>query len=517
MSIEVAALRTKGVRYPSRSPFHPSTAYPEYPFKGFLQEEPNVAYDGVRELLHLLRLDARNLDTDRWNPLGHIIQPGMIVVLKPNFVRSRHYEGKDLFSVITHPSVLRAVADYCWIALKGAGRIVIADAPNFDTDWDELRQNLGLQALTEFFTSRGQPHFEVLDLRVYWRSPRIPFRDPRHMPSCERKLKGDPAGVIVVNLDKRSSLYGREPEKFYGAVFDRQETITRHTGDRQEYEVSRTILNADVVISVPKLKVHKRCGTTLNAKGLVGICTNKNYLVHYTLGPPSEGGDQYPDKLLTGFERSIINWERWMYDHLLAPRSLPLELVHRFLFGFLYLKVGASLGVKIPASKRVYEPGCWYANDSTWRMATDLMKIAVFADKQGVVQDCPQRKWFSVVDGIIGGENRGPLTPDPKEAGVLIAGENLLAVDLVATRLMGLDPMLLQLYRNLLNDPHFDFGVRSLENIMVLSNEAAWTTCLRDRKNPFLGFKPHPGWIGHVEIQRKDPSAANHNHQEKCI
>src|ERR1035441_3004116 len=136
MSIEVAALRTKVVRYPSRSPFHPSTAYPEYPFKGFLQEEPNVAYDGVRELLRLLRLDARNLDTDRWNPLGHIIQPGMTVVLKPNFVRSRHYEGKDLFSVIPHNSVLRAVADYCWIALKGAGRIVIADAPNFDTDWD---------------------------------------------------------------------------------------------------------------------------------------------------------------------------------------------------------------------------------------------------------------------------------------------------------------------------------------------------------------------------------------------
>ena len=226
---------------------------------------------------------------------------------------------------------------------------------------------------------------------------------------------------------------------------------------------------------------------------------------------------QYPDKLLTGFERSIINWERWMYDHLLAPRSLPLELVHRFLFGFLYLKVGGSLGVKVPASKRVYEPGCWYANDSTWRMATDLMKIAVFADKQGVVQDCPQRKWFSVVDGIIGGENRGPLTPDPKEAGVLIAGENLLAVDLVATRLMGLDPMLLQLYRDLLNDPHFDFGVRSLENITVMSNEAAWTSCLRDCKNPFLGFKPHPGWIGHVEIQRKDLRAANHNHQEKCI
>jgi hypothetical protein len=136
-------------------------------------------------------------------------------------------------------------------------------------------------------------------------------------------------------------------------------------------------------------------------------------------------------------------------------------------------------------------------------MATDLMKVAMFADRQGLVQNYPQRKWFSVVDGIIGGENRGPLTPDPKEAGVLIAGENLLAVDIVATRLMGLDPMVVQLYRNLLADPHFDFGVRSLEEITVMSNEAAWTTCLRDRTNRFLGFKPHPGWIGHIEISPK--------------
>ena len=42
---------------------------------------------------------------------------------------------------------------------------------------------------------------------------------------------------------------------------------------------------------------------------------------------------------------------------------------------------------------------------------------------------------------MIGGENNGPLAPDPVAAGVLLAGENLLAVDLVAARLMGFDPL----------------------------------------------------------------------------
>jgi uncharacterized protein (DUF362 family) len=502
MSVKVAVVKTASAQYPTRSPYYPSVSYPEYPFPGCVQPEPNAAYDGVRQLFRLMRLDGEHIDTKQWNPLGHIIKPGMTVVIKPNFVRSRHFDGKDLFSMITHPSVLRVVADYCWIALKKSGRIVIADAPNFDADWTELRQRLGLQELLEFFLSRGRPQVELLDLRDYWGKSRLPFFETRHMPSCERKLRGDPAGALVINLGERSALCGfPHPEKYYGAVFDRRETITHHIGGRQEYEVSRTIMTADVIVSVPKLKVHKRCGTTLNIKGLVVICTNKNYLVHYTLGSPSTGGDQYPDNLFTSGEQRIINWERWMYDHFLAYRSIPLELVHRFIFGLLYLKVGGAMGIKIPAKKRVYEPGCWYANDSTWRMATDLMKVAVFADQRGVMQERSQRQFFSIVDGIIGGENKGPLTPDPVASRVLVGGENLLAVDIVATRMMGFDPLRVRMYRFLLEESEPDYGIHSFDDIEVVASPEEWQSCLRDQSSKFLDFKPHPGWVGHIEVQ----------------
>jgi hypothetical protein len=263
-------------------------------------------------------------------------------------------------------------------------------------------------------------------------------------------------------------------------------------------------MNADVVISVPKMKVHKRSGVTLNVKGLVGICTNKNFLVHYILGEPSKGGDQIPDGFLTPKETRVVGFERWMYDHFLSHRSLALEMVHRVIFGVLYLKVGQRLGFRVPKQKRLSEPGNWYGNDSTWRMATDLFKVLLFADKNGELKSKRQRRLFSVVDGIIGGENKGPLTPDPKPSGVMVGGENLLAVDIAAARLMGFDPEKLKLYKYLLSDTGFDYEIDGIDDINVVADDPAFENCLKDHESSFLDYKPYPSWVGHVEIDHME-------------
>ena len=80
----------------------------------------------------------------------------------------------------------------------------------------------------------------------------------------------------------------------------------QHAG-RHEYAISRSPLEADVFISIPKLKTHKKCGITVNLKGLVGINANKNWLPHYSFGAPEDGGDQF-DKgsLKTKFENWIV-------------------------------------------------------------------------------------------------------------------------------------------------------------------------------------------------------------------
>jgi uncharacterized protein (DUF362 family) len=47
---------------------------------------------------------------------------------------------------------------------------------------------------------------------------------------------------------------------------------------------------------------------------------------------------------------------------------------------------------------------------------------------------------FAIVDGIVGMEGNGPIQGKPKHCGVLILGDDLVAVDATATRLMMIDP-----------------------------------------------------------------------------
>lgn len=488
----VAVVRVDQAHYSDAPPYHPTVAYPEYPFKEHVSTGPNFAYAGVRDLLHHLELDPERWGSPAWNPLGSLIAPGMTVVLKPNFVLSRHPHGKDLYSIITHPSVLRAVADYCWIALKGSGRIVIADAPQYDCNFSELLASTRLDEVARFYDGAGGPEFQVLDLRNYWSRW-------KHFASLLIPLPGDPSGGLVVNLGRQSALYGwAHSKELYGAVYRRQETARHHSGERHEYEVSRTIMNADAVISIPKLKVHKKVGVTLNAKGLVGITTNKNFLVHYTLKPPAEGGDQYPDEWFTPMEERLIRTERWMYDHFLSSASRPWEYLHRSIY-FLHNNVTRRCGLRVGPGKRLLDAGNWHGNDSAWRMVVDLLGVFHFADTDGRLQTRPQRRMLSVVDGIIGGEHNGPLAPDPKPAGCLIGGTNLLAVDVVGTRVMGFDPMKVRYLRAAMTGAAFDFGLSSLGEIDVIAATQRYRDCLRESRDPLLRFRPHPGWVGHLE------------------
>ena len=496
MQDRIVAICSTEPTYPVEPPFHPDQLFPEYPFgRHAISRERNPVYTAVRESLALLGLDIKNFGSRAWNPLASVVEPGMTVVIKPNFVLSRHKHGKELFSIITHPSVLRSIADYCWIALKGSGRIIIADAPQYDCNFNELVKALSLDALCGFYASTGATTVEYRDLRSYWSRA-------RHFPSMLEPLDGDPEGSVRIDLKEKSAFQSKcLEERLYGAVYHRRETIQSHSNGRHQYEIAGTILHADAVISCPKLKVHKKVGVTLNAKGLVGTATNKNYLVHYTLGTPRTGGDQFPEHFLAPHETMLINIERWMYDHLLAPQRRSLEYLHRSIY-WLHNHTLRRFGFKVAEWKRNMDAGNWYGNDSAWRMTVDLVRALRFADRRGHLRPTPQRRFFSVIDGIIGGDNNGPLTPDPVRSGVLVAGTDLLATDLAATALMGFDPMRLRLYKALLNDPSFGFEFASLEDISVTSNVSAWNTTVQDLAQSYLTYRPHPGWVGQIEWDR---------------
>ena len=493
MSVNVGVVRAEKAEYPESAPYHPSEKFPEYPFGENLSPAPNYVYKAVRQLFFELGYDRENYGKTQWNPLGFLIEPGMTVVLKPNFVRSWHSEKKDLFSMITHPSVLRAVADYVWIALEGTGKIIVADAPQYDADWEKLLELTKLGEVRDFFNAACEDAFDIFDLRNYWSRG-------KHFPSMLIPLTGDPHGVVTANLGPDSAVKEiSDPKKLYGAVYHRQELIKNHTGDKQIYELSGTVMKADVVISIPKLKTHKKVGVTMNIKGLVGACTNKNLIVHYSLGAKAGGGDQYPPNHFTPMEERLIKTERWMYDTFLAKRSKPLEYIHRSIY-WLHGTFIRPFGLKVEKKKRLLDVGNWYGNDSAWRMCVDLIKLLMFADRAGNLQKGPQRRLFSVIDGIVGGDNKGPLEPDPKYSGVLIASENLAAADIVGTRLMGFDPLKIKMFSHLLTEKNWDYGFKDLSEIIIESPEAKLKDCLHNKTDRFFDYRPYPGWIGHIEI-----------------
>jgi hypothetical protein len=84
--------------------------------------------------------------------------------------------------------------------------------------------------------------------------------------------------------------------------------------------------------------------------------------------------------------------------------------------------------------------GSWHGNDTLWRTILDLNKIARYADRDGQLHDTPQRRYLCIVDGVYSGENDGPIMPDLRHDGLLLAGMNPLLVDLVVCLLMGVDP-----------------------------------------------------------------------------
>ena len=361
--------------------------------------------DVVKESLMELFLD---LGFPKENPLANIIEPGNVVFIKPNWVASRwrvscdHVD--DLYSVITHPSLLEALADFVAEALQGKGKIIIADNPSIDADFNELMEHTKIKERLE---GKYDCDLEIKDLRPLVCDDLKNYGKKYLMVPQD----GDDQGTIEINLGKESMLYGLDPQRFRGVFDEREETVASHTGETQLYTYARSLYDADVYISVPKLKTHQKVGATLNLKGLVGSISNKNQLVHWQVGYPEIHGDEYPTK--EAYEA-----------------SKKAKVTHR---------------------------GSWPGNDTIWRMVVDLYK--------GMKKK--ERKYFTVIDGIVGGQGQGPFCPYSKNSNTLIAGEDLFAVDCVSARYMGLNPEKIK-YLNYFLDIEYE-GI-TLDNIDVILN-----------------------------------------------
>lgn len=386
----------------------------------------------------LVRASVAALGID-WRGL---IRPGDRVLLKPNFIRQSHTDRPGEWEqIITHGAVIAAVAEQ---VIGAGGKITIADAPQTDSDFDQICRLTGVRNLDA----------EILDLR------REAWRTENGVIVERRKLPEDPRGYTLVNLGEKSWFHGKAG-RFYGADYDTRFTAAHHTGSRHEYLLSRSAMDADVFINLPKLKTHKKTGITASLKNLVGINGDKNYLPHFCLGTPDEGGDEFPDSR--------------------AQTKVQAKLLKLLKGGPWWTPTVKRIGAKIFGdSGSVVRSGNWHGNDTTWRMVLDLNRALFEFDGTGQPRTKPLR-YLSIVDGIVAGEGNGPMEADAKPCGVLLAGTNPVAVDYVCAQLMGFDWRKLPMIR----EGFAQFGLSPADI------EA-------DIGEPFH-FTPHFGWKGHVE------------------
>ena len=189
-------------KYPLKAPYSPPNNFPEYPFGDKELDGANIVYGEIRNLLYEMDLDRDNFNTKKWNPFRKLIKPGDMVVLKPNMVMHEH--GLKQFStdcLITHGSIIRAILDYVYIALKGKGKIIIGDAPIQDCDFSKVIVENGTRAIVDFYNKNG-----IKIELINFRTERAIIGSSGKIEGV-KKLKGDPRGYTAVDLGKDSILY----------------------------------------------------------------------------------------------------------------------------------------------------------------------------------------------------------------------------------------------------------------------------------------------------------------------
>jgi uncharacterized protein (DUF362 family) len=431
--------------------------------------------------------NANNIYNSLNDEVFNLIKPGDYVVLKPNWIRESHISRENEWEqVITHPTVVTAVFRKVVDKLQGKGRISVIDGPETASSFKKILSYYPIDEWKEVSNKAGIT-IEIIDLRDdEWVN--------RGNVTIERKkLPGDPRGNVTVNLKEDASEFDNHRPKngYYGADSNITETNKAHNGIDNLYRVSKTIIEADVFINLPKLKTHKKAGITSCLKNLVGINTYKNYLPHNSIGTTVDGGDQFPEKnTKSAIESSLMPF---IHQHILTSTILSR----------LFEPV-MSMGKKIFGdNSKIIRGGSWYGNDTLWRMVLDLNKVLFYANPDGSLREDnleSRKKYIAVVDGIIGGEGNGPKAPDAKKLGRVFCGTDPVAVDAVSSVFIGFDPQKIPSIKNAFEIKKYQIVDFEFNCILAKLDEGDYS--LYDIPSKHIKkFEPHHGWKDHIELE----------------
>ena len=438
---KVFILKTELSTYPD-PPFNPPDKYPEFEID--VIDKENIIYALVRATLYGLGMDRGNYGTPNWDPFGELVRPGDKVVLKPNLVLDWHEDGEQgVSSMITHASILRPVIDYVLKASKGTARITVCDAPLQSASWNKLIDENDYRYLIEYYKHRGVD-IELFDLRI--------IRSYCNKYGAIEKsitLAGDPRGNCVVDIGNASCFtpIANYSDRLEITGYPSGSVIKHHNEKKNEYLISRTILESDVFINLPKVKTHKKAGVTLSLKNLIGINADKSWIAHHRRGSIRDGGDEFETqpiyfKLRSRVVRHLRQSEFGvlLLSYFFSPfMNIVSKLKSKFMNRSKHMQSPGGAG-RQDAVYHVVTEGSWYRNDTLWRTILDINRCLFFADSDGKLHKDKQRRYFTLLDGIVGMEGEGPMEGTAKDAGCLVAAYNPVVSDYVTALIMGMNP-----------------------------------------------------------------------------
>lgn len=366
------------------------------------------------------------------------------VLLKPNWVREE-WKDSDFICLRTNDNLLLCLLEE--ILKYHPLKVIIADAPVQGCNWDKM--------ITPAFRENVEQLKLQYKIEIVVKDFRRTVADFQNNKYCGNLHPI--SDYLIFDVSNRSWLepISTDDNRFRVTCYNPDRMAEVHHKGTHKYCIAKDFFEADVVITVPKLKTHRMAGMTNALKLLVGINGDKDYLPHHRIGSLSEGGDNYKKKSLL---RSIGNR---LTDE--GNRRLGTS------FGKLLLKMGAGFWLLSRPDKATIGNAGWYGNDTIWRTVMDINTIALFGDIEGRLHDDPQRKMFIFMDGIVGGQGDGPLHPDPAPLGVLAFSDNPYLMDVVAGHLYHLNHDKIPLLReakNILSGEEYKIVFDSKEIMM---------------------------------------------------
>ena len=340
---------------------------------------------------------------------------GKRVLLKPNWVRHSKNE-EDEWCLRTHDAFLLASLDY--VLRLQPKEVLIGDAPIQGCQWGKMVSNELVKAVDDLSTKYKIP-ISIKDFR------RVHFNQDQNN-TIEQKESIE--NYVIFDVGKKSYLEPitkKNSNQFRVTVYNPDRFHESHSPGVHKYCITKELFDADVVISLPKVKTHQKAGITAALKNIVGLNGDKDFLPHHRIGGTDQGGDCYPggNKLRYWSELSLDeanrNKGKWKYK--------------------IYTRISSILW-RLSLPKKVHNTAAgWYGNDTTWRMVMDLNQIVYYGRKDGTLGNERQRLFFSLCDGIIGGEGNGPLNPESLALGVVSFTNSSGWNDLAMAQLMGMN------------------------------------------------------------------------------